>query len=117
LENILKTGLIKERVVGGEAAYSFADAIVRDVVHEEVSASKHGRLHHTVGCALEIVYAQKIDEHLAELAHQFLEGNDKDRAFGYFFKAGEKAEKVYAHNQASICFQYALSLVGGSRCA
>jgi len=112
LERILKTGLIKDREVGGEAAYSFADAIVRDVVHEEVSVSKHGRLHQNVGCALEIVYAQKIDEHLAELAHQFLEGNDRDRAFGYFLKAGEKAEKIYAHDEASTCFQFALSLIG-----
>jgi len=111
LERILKTGLIKDRVVGGEAAYSFADAIVRDVVHEDVSVSKHGRLHQNVGCALEIVYAQKIDEHLAELAHQFLEGNDRDRASGYFLKAGEKAEKVYAHDEASTCFQSALSLL------
>jgi len=49
LENILKTGLIKERAVHGEAAYSFADPIVRDVVHEEVSLSKHGRTHQVVG--------------------------------------------------------------------
>jgi len=111
LENILKTGQIRERAVRGEVAYSFADAIVRDVVHEEVSLSKHGRTHQVVGCALEVVYAEKIGDHLAELAYQFLEGNDKQRALGYFLKAGEKAVKVYAHGEASTYFRSALSLL------
>jgi len=111
LEKILKTGLIKERAVRGEAAYSFADAVVRDVVHEEVSLSKHGRTHQVVGCALEVVYADKVNEHLAELAYQFLEGNDKDRALGYFLKAGEKAAKIYANNEAVSYLQSALQLL------
>jgi len=111
VERMLKTGQIKARVVHGEDTCSFAEAIVRDVVHEEVSSLMHGRLHHAVGCALEIVYAQKINDHLAELAYQFLEGNDKDRALGYFLKAGEKAVKVYAHGEASTYFQSALSLL------
>jgi len=111
LEKILKTGLIKERAVRGEAAYSFADAVVRDVVHEEVSVSKHGRTHQVVGCALEVVYADKVNEHLAELAYQFLEGNDKDRALGYFLKAGEKAAKIYANNEAFSHLHSALQLL------
>jgi len=111
LERMLKTGQIKERVVRGEDACSFADAIVRDVVHEEVSRLMHKRLHHVVGSALEKVYANKIDEHLAELAYQFLEGGEKAKALDYFLRAGEKAVKVYAHSEASTYFQSALSLL------
>jgi len=110
-ERMLKTGLIKERAVRGEDAYSFADAIVRDVVHEEVSHLMHRRLHHVAGSALEKVYANKIDDHLAELAYQFLEGNDRDKALGYFLKAGEKAAKIYANNEAFSYFQSALQLL------
>jgi len=111
LERVLKTGLIKERVVRGEEAHSFADAIVRDVVHEEISRLMHRRLHHVVGSTLEKVYASKVDDHLAELAYQFLEGNDKDRALGYFLKAGEKAVKVYANNEAISYLESALQLL------
>jgi len=111
VEKMLKTGQIKARTVRGEDAFSFADAIVRDVVHEEISPLMHKRLHHVVGCALEIVYAEKIGDHLAELAYHFLEGNDNDRALGYFLKAGEKAAKIYAHSEASTYFQSALSLL------
>jgi len=111
MEKLLKTGLVKERVVRGEDVYCFADVIVRDVVHEEVSHLRHRKLHSSVGNALEKVYAKKIDEHLGELAYHFLEGGDKEKALDYFLKAGEKAQTVYAHNEAFSYFQHALELL------
>ena len=111
MEKILKTGLVKERVIRGEDFYYFADVIVRDVVHEEVSHLRHRKLHSAVGNALEKVYAKKIDEHLGELAYHFLEGSNKDKALDCFLKAGEKAQKVYAHNEAFSYLQHALELL------
>jgi tetratricopeptide (TPR) repeat protein/KaiC/GvpD/RAD55 family RecA-like ATPase len=111
MEGLLKTGLVKERVVRGEDVYCFADVIVRDVVHEEVSHLRHKKLHNKVGCSLEKLYAEKIDEHLGELAYHFLEAGDKDKALGYFLKAGEKASKIYANSEAVSYFQSALGLL------
>lgn len=111
IEKMLKTGLVKERVIRGEDMYCFADIIVRDVVHEEVSHLRHKKLHSVVGSALEKVYAKKIDEHLGELAYHFLEGGDKEKALDYFSKAGEKAQKVYAHNEAFSYLKHALELL------
>jgi tetratricopeptide (TPR) repeat protein/tRNA A-37 threonylcarbamoyl transferase component Bud32 len=111
MEKLLKTGLVKERVVRGEDVYCFADVIVRDVVHEEVSHLRHRKLHGAVGNALEKVYAKKIDEHLGELAYHFLEGGDKEKALDYFLKAGEKAQKVYAYLEAFSYLQHALELI------
>jgi len=111
MEKMLKTGLVKERVIHGQGVYSFADIIVRDVVHEEVSLVRHMKLHGVVGSALERAYAKNIDEHLGELAYHFLESGDKDKALGYFTKAGEKAEKIYAPDEAFSYFQHALELL------
>jgi len=111
LEKMLKTGLIKEKLIRGEDVYSFADVMVRDVVHEEVSLLRHKKLHNTVGSALEKVYAKNIDEHLGELAYHFLEGGDKEKALGYFLKTAEKATKIYANGEAVSYFQSALSLL------
>jgi len=108
---MLKTGLIKERVIRGESVCSFVDVIVRDVVHEEVSPFRHKRLHGTVGSALEKVYAKKIDEHFGELALHFLESGDNEKALDYFLKAGEKAVKIYANNEATSYFEHALKLL------
>jgi len=111
MEKMLKTGLVKERVVRGEDVCSFADIIVRDVVYEEVSRLRRKRLHGVVGSALEKVYAKNIDEHFGELGYHFLEGREKDKALDYFLKAGEKAQKVYAHDEAFSYLQHALELV------
>ena len=115
MEKLLKTGLIKEKVVRGEDLYSFADVIVRDVLHEEVSHLRHKKLHGSVGLALEKAYSQKIDEHFGELAYHFLEGGDKAKALDYFLKAGEKAQNVYAHNEAFAYLQHALELLEEKR--
>ena len=111
LDRMLKTGLIKEREVRGEGVCSFADILVRDVVYDEVSLLKRKKLHGVVGRALEKVYAKKIEEHFGELASHFLESGDKEKALDYFLKAGEKAQKVYANNEAASYFQSTLALL------
>jgi len=111
MEKMLKTGLVKEKVIRGQDVYSFADIIIRDVVHEEVSHLRHKKLHGVVGSALEKAYANKIDEHFGELALHFLESGDKNKALEYFLKAGEKAAKIYANTEAVSYFQSALRLL------
>jgi adenylate cyclase len=111
IEKMFKTGLLKHTVVRGEDMCSFADIIVRDVVHEEVNPFRRKKLHSVVGNALEKVYAEMIDEHLGELALHFLESGDRTKALDYFLKAGEKAANVYANNEAASYFQSALKLL------
>jgi len=111
VERLLKTGLVKHRIMRGEDVCSFADIIVRDVVYEEISPFRRKKLHNVVGCALEKVYAKKIDEHFGELAAHFLESGDKGKALDYFLKAGDKAAKVYANAEAISYFQSALGLL------
>ena len=111
MDKLIKTGFVKHTVIRGEDTCSFADIIMRDVVHEEVGPFKRKKLHRIVGEALEKVYAEKIDEHLGELALHFLEGGDKEKGLGYFLKAGEKAAKVYANAEAASYFQSALKLL------
>ena len=111
MDKLLKTGLIKHRVVRGEDLCSFADIIVRDVEYEEAGTFRRKKLHSIVGSTLEKVYAKKIDEHFGELALHFLEGGDKDKALDYFLKAGEKAARIYANGEAASYFQTALKLL------
>jgi len=111
IEKMLKTGLIRERLIRGEDVYSFTDIVVRDVVHDEVSVLRHKRLHGKVGAVLEKVYAKNIDDHLGELAYHFLEGGEKDKGLDYFLKAAGKAERIYAYGEAASFFESALKLL------
>jgi adenylate cyclase len=111
MDRLLKTGLIKHRVVRGEDLCSFADIIVRDVEYEDTGAFMRKKFHGVVGSVLEKVYASRIDEHLGELALHFHESGDKDKALHYFLKAGEKASQIYANNEAASYYQSALELL------
>jgi tetratricopeptide (TPR) repeat protein/KaiC/GvpD/RAD55 family RecA-like ATPase len=111
VEKILKTGLLRHQVVHGEDVCSFADAIVRDVVYEEVGPFKRRELHGIVGRVLERVYGETIDDHFGELAAHFLESQDKDKALKYFLKAGEKAADMYGNIEAGYYFQSASELL------
>jgi tetratricopeptide (TPR) repeat protein/KaiC/GvpD/RAD55 family RecA-like ATPase len=111
MDELLKTGLLRHRVARGEDVCSFTDIIVRDVVYEEVGTFERKKLHRIVGTALEKAYAQKVDEHLGELALHFLVSGDKNKALDCFLKAGEKAQSVYANREAISYFQSALGLL------
>ena len=111
MDKMFKTGLIEERVIRGKGICSFADILIRDIAYEEVSPLKRKKLHGVVGCALENVYAKKIDEHFGELAFHFLESGDRDKALDYFLKAAEKSTKIYANVEAASYFESALRLL------
>jgi tetratricopeptide (TPR) repeat protein len=111
MDRLIKAGFVKHTVIRGEDICSFADIIMRDVVHEEVGPFKRKKLHGTVGEVLEKLYADNVDEHLGELALHFLEAGNKDRALDYFLKAADKAQKVYANTEAASYYQSALKLL------
>jgi predicted ATPase/KaiC/GvpD/RAD55 family RecA-like ATPase len=116
IEKMMTKRLLNCRVVRGEETCSFSDVLIKDALYESVGPLRRKKLHRIVGRALEKEYAKDIDEHLGELAAHFLEGGEKEKAFEYFLKAGEKAARIYANNEAKSYFESALRLfdeIGG----
>ena len=73
LDQAVGHGVIREipDVVG---RYSFAHALVRSTLYEELSTNRRVRMHARVGLALEARYARRLDQHLDQLAYHFSEG-------------------------------------------
>jgi predicted ATPase/KaiC/GvpD/RAD55 family RecA-like ATPase len=111
VERMMDKKLLKCIIVRGEDICSFSDMLIRDAFFESVGPLRRKKLHGTVALALEKTYASSIDEHASELAAHFLEGGDRQKALEYFLKAGEKAQKVYANNEAASYYQSALNLL------
>jgi predicted ATPase len=99
------------RHILGEEVYAFADTQLRDVLYEGISPVRRRRQHLKVGEAVEKVYARKIDDYLEALAYHFLEGNDLSRAVDYAQKAGDKAARLFAWDQARKYYETALKLM------
>jgi tetratricopeptide (TPR) repeat protein len=100
--------------------YRFAHALVRDTLYEELSASRRVSLHRQVAEALEAVHAATLDDHLAALAHHWSRASapaaDTTRAVDYATRAGDKALRQLAHDEAVTYYREALELreVAGS---
>ncbi|MGI9557593.1 MAG: AAA family ATPase, partial [Solirubrobacterales bacterium] len=94
--------------------FRFAHAAVRDTLYEGLEADRRLQLHRQAGEALEELYADRIESHLGELTHHFVEaapGGETEKAADYAWWAGERASAQHAYEDAAHHFEQALSLL------
>ena len=103
LEIIYEQGLVPE------PAYIFKHAVIQDVAYNSLLMQRRKALHRAVGEAIEELYQDRLEEHYAELAHHFLQGEVWDKALAYCRQAGEKAMAHSAYREAVGYFEQALS--------
>jgi eukaryotic-like serine/threonine-protein kinase len=107
---------IDERLVTdlGGGRYSFAHALVRDTLYEELSPPKRSALHERTGLALEEVCGANVDERLGELAHHFLAAaprGDLAKAIDYAKRAGAQDMDQLAYEDAVDVYGQALEVL------
>ena len=111
------TEAIAERLVTdlGDGRYSFAHALVRDTLYEELSPPKRSALHERTGLAIEEhLRSGNVDERLGELAHHFLEAaprGDLAKAIDYAQRAGEQDMEQLAYEDAVDVYGRALEVL------
>jgi tetratricopeptide (TPR) repeat protein len=102
LEIVYEQGLVPE------PAYIFKHAVIQDVAYQSLLLQRRKDLHRAVGEAIEALYQDRLEEHDAELAHHFSQGEVWDKALAYCRQAGEKALAQSAYREAGTCFEQAL---------
>jgi class 3 adenylate cyclase/tetratricopeptide (TPR) repeat protein len=97
-------------VPGAVDRFSFAHALVRETLLDELTTSRRVRLHRSLAEAIERIHAGDIDEHLSELAYHFGEAADTDleRAIEYARQAGQAATELHSYEEAAGHFERAL---------
>ncbi|MFW6048271.1 MAG: tetratricopeptide repeat protein [Candidatus Natronoplasma sp.] len=94
-----------------EDVFSFSHNLFLDTIYEGVGKwLERKNLHIKIAEATEKVYEGGLDDRYFTLGHHFKKGEDYEKAFDYFMKAGEKAEKVYAHEDAIERYEEALMI-------
>jgi tetratricopeptide (TPR) repeat protein len=89
----------------------FSHALVRDALYEGIPGARRLRLHADVGALLEDLYRDDLEAHLSELAHHFVlaaPGGQVDRAVTYARRAGERAVRLLAYEEAVRLFEMAM---------
>src|SRR5207302_3961520 len=97
----------------------FTHALVRSALRREIGPSRAAHFHGLVGEALETVHADRLDEHVDELAYHYGEaaatGGPADRALHYTVEAARRAEGQYASQTAAERYRRALELLDADR--
>jgi len=108
LEEALAAQLIVERGEGGPIAYDFTHALVRHTLYDEMSAPRRILAHRRIAEAIEALYSDDIDEHVAELAYHFgraAAGGDIQKAFVYCGFAGVRSRALFAWEDAAAHYE------------
>ena len=107
---------IAERLVTdlGNGRYSFAHALVRDTLYEELSAPKRSALHERTGRAIEEICGGNVEDRLGELANHFLAAaprGDLAKAIDYAQQAGAQDMEQLAYEDAVDVYSRALEVL------
>jgi adenylate cyclase len=105
--------LIGERLITpGEAApeptFSFAHALVQEVVYRTQLIAQRRKTHVSVGDAITALYAGRLDEFVDVLAYQYGRGDDDPKARTSLLRAGHRAQRLYANAEALQYFASAI---------
>ena len=99
LERMLK-GLqagefIYEQPASGEAEYTFKHALTQEVAYNSMLIERRRLLHERTGEAIETLFKDRIDDHLAELAHHYSRTANTRKAVEYLFRAGSPGRSAF----------------------
>jgi len=91
----------------GETGYNFSHDKFREILYEELSPHRRVHYHKKVARALEEIHAERLEVVAPQLAFQFNQAGDKDRALDYYLMAGDQARLVFAQGDALAYYQSA----------
>ena len=97
----------------GSGRCRFAHALIREMLFEELGASRRQQLHRAVGESIERRFGA--DEALTELAYHSFEGGEDEKAVTHAQRAGDRALRLLAYEEAARL--YRLGLDASSRAA
>ena len=113
LEALLHADLLTEVAgpTGPPAEYRFRNTLIQEVAYNSLLRKRRTALHRQIAGTLEQLHAQLLDEHLPQLAHHFSLSDDHERALQYLLRAGDKAARMYANQDAAGWYRRALQII------
>jgi tetratricopeptide (TPR) repeat protein len=100
---------IHEQPAVNDVEYVFKHALTQEVAYNSVLIERRKVLHERTAQALEALFADSLDEHLAELAFHYSRSGNESRALDYLIRAAEQAEQRSAYSEAAAYFHQALT--------
>jgi tetratricopeptide (TPR) repeat protein len=102
---------IYEQPAFPDIEYTFKHALTQEVAYNSVLAERRRLLHERAGISIEELGADRIEDHLTELAHHYDRSGNLGKAVEYLSRAGHRAVEQSAHSEAVARLNRALDLV------
>jgi oligopeptide transport system substrate-binding protein len=88
--------------------YSFAHALFRQYLYNDLSAGERRLLHRATAEVLEELYGARAAEIAVQLAHHWERAQEPQKAIEYLLQAGDQARLAYANEEAIDYYERAL---------
>lgn len=91
--------------------FQFSHALFQQYLYAHLSQGERRLLHAQIGKVLEELYGEYRDEIAVQLARHFQEAGEQSKAFDYAIRAAERAENIFAFEEAIQHLELALSII------
>lgn len=110
LQRLIDLQLLEDDHAGGERAYRFRHALLRDVAYAGILYAQRRALHSRVARSIATGHHDRPDEHLALLAWHHLHAEEWGPALDFHLRAAEQAAQRFANRDALALYATALTV-------
>jgi oligopeptide transport system substrate-binding protein len=111
LSQLQRVDLVREKSRIPELEYIFRQTLTQEAAYKSLLHERRKEFHLKVGEALEILFADRIQELLGLLAYHFEAAEVFEKAVEYLQQAGDQARLAHAHREAIDFYQRALLIL------
>jgi class 3 adenylate cyclase/tetratricopeptide (TPR) repeat protein len=91
-----------------ERTYGFRHALIQEVAYQNQLQSQRRVYHAAVGEALEVLYPDRLDELIGELAFHYSHSDDNLKGLEWQVRAGDRARRLFANQEALSYYRWAV---------
>jgi class 3 adenylate cyclase/tetratricopeptide (TPR) repeat protein len=91
--------------------YVFKHALTQEVAYKSLLIERRKALHERAADSLESLFAERIDDHLSEIAYHYSQSANAEKAAKYLSLAGQQAATRSAQNEAVAYFEAGMAVL------
>jgi diguanylate cyclase (GGDEF)-like protein len=111
IDMAVREGLIKEIDREEGDHYAFTPFLIGRLLYRGLGAGKRRVLHKKVGEVLEIIHAKSLVNYYGVISYHFQRAGEYKKAIRYATLAGERAQEVYAQEEAVAFYSSAIEML------
>lgn len=111
IDSLERGEFVYEQPSISDVEYIFKHALTQEVAYNSVLLERRRQLHESVGHAIELLYSDSLDDHLADLAYHFSRSGNRYKAVEYLYRAATQSMSRGALAQSIEDLKQALHLL------